>query len=512
MRITPYDLPTALLVGLLTLLCLPLAVRAQGNAPDIPSVYDTTPAPVDIPAADLLARVEKVKNGLFFCEDYPAFGKVDIEFDGFLIPNGAYATVHCTWAKLVSRQGKNIMRAPTAKEKEEAVYVIGSVSRIYMTDRKQEPAYAEGKANLRVPCKFSRVEFTAAEGGVTKQAGKFAVTLNYCRNNRASLRIQAPEKDEPIIVIRDKTGDRLDEDEWSRWQNGQIWNVDYTMKGLIEKIEVFIPIEYVSTIVAVIAGTAPDIMAASRNNTVPVAKYARYMPEPAPVATETLDLEALKAQTKMALQRCCDYNNFNAPELVITLPPILNSAFAKIDCGEPKLFDPDGKTVPYRLIEQPSAQHQSRNIRQFWGEKSGWAEFMRATGTVRIRYPASFKVVTVTKAQPRAGAVAVNFSGALLKIAGIDGIVSANFHLQDRMTLVRAYNGAGLPLKRIESYSGSSFNNNVNWQHFAFWGNPTEARVFTVANWLTLEFPLDDMPMPAKLPDTQRGKKPEGYL
>ena len=121
-------------------------------------------------------------------------------------------------------------------------------------------------------------------------------------------------------------------------------------------------------------------------------------------------------------------------------------------------------------------------------------------------------VVTVTKAQPRAGALAVNFSGALLKIVGIDDLFSANFGLQDRLTLVRAYSGAGLPLKRIESYSGSSWGSNVNWQHFAFWGNPTEARILIVADWLTLDIPLDDLPMPAALPDSQRGKKPEGYL
>jgi len=505
-------MPAALLVSLFALLCLPSAARAQGNAPNIPSVYDSTPAPVDTPAAEVLARVEKMKNGLFFCEDYPAFGKVDIEFDGFLVPNGAYATVNCTWAKLVSRQGNNIMRAPTAEEKEEAGYAMNAVSRIYMTDGKQEPAYAEGKAHLRIPCTFSRVAFTAAEAGVTKQAGKFAVTLNSCRFNRASLRVQAPEKEEPIIIIRDRTGGRLDEEEWSSWQNGTTHNVEYTLQGLIETIEVLIPIEYAATTVAVVAGTAPDIMAASRNNTVPVAKYPRFMPEPTPAATATLDLAAVTAQTKAALQRCSDYSNFNAPELIITLPSVLNSAFAKIECGEPKLVDAAGKPVPYRLVEQPAARYQSRNIRQFWGEKNGWAEFTRATGTVRIRYPASFNVVTVTKAQPRAGALAVNFSGALLKIVGIDDLFSANFGLQDRLTLVRAYSGAGLPLKRIESYSGSSWGSNVNWQHFAFWGNPTEARILIVADWLTLDIPLDDLPMPAALPDSQRGKKPEGYL
>ncbi|HOS42509.1 MAG TPA: hypothetical protein PK794_02355, partial [Armatimonadota bacterium] len=67
MRVTPHVMPAALLVSLFALLCLPSAARAQGNAPNIPSVYDSTPAPVDTPAAEVLARVEKMKNGLFFC-------------------------------------------------------------------------------------------------------------------------------------------------------------------------------------------------------------------------------------------------------------------------------------------------------------------------------------------------------------------------------------------------------------------------------------------------------------
>lgn len=455
-----------LLAGMLCLLSAAFAAE-----------YNLTPAPVNADPAEVVTKLNTLKNSLFFLGHM--FDSARVEFDAYLIPNGSYATLDYKWAKLISTTGKNILRVPTAKEKAEGE-LFNAGPEIYTADRKADVSHAEGKVTVRVPCVFARVEFAANEVGVTKTADPITVTLEECKGSAAGLTLKGLGEEEPIIILRDATGGSLQMNEISYSDQGEHRNMDFRMQGTIAKIEVYYPIGFAASLLNIVVPAEPEVF----DEDAPIVETARYLPPSATVEGATLDENTLKAQATLALR----YDGDGIPELVLNMPHVLNSAFARVDFGKPKTVDAGGKDVTFHPEIGKYREALFMDGIRFNGPPQG---FTRASGSVKLRYPGTVKTVVLTTAKPREGNISARFLGAKVAVAGLPEMVydENGFSFSDP-ELVRAYDATGHELQKL-NFSGNEYKNNVDWTLKAFWGTPTEVRITVVENWLTLTLPYD---------------------
>lgn len=484
---------------------------------EVLSRYDPTPTPVNISKDQFDSMLQSVKNNLFFLGHHSrAHENVGIEFDGFLIPNGIFAEVKAEWVSVVNADGLNILREPTAEEKEWDARFGRQPGRdkLYLLDSETKPIYAEGKVQITVPIRFAHVVFDASDVGKSRQSPPLTATLLRLENDLVSLKIKGvPEKVRPVLVLRDETGDRLKVDSTttrrSLQDNGPTLVCSRAF-GRIAKVELFLPIEFASSTLTVQATSEPETFG---DNAWQV-KVPRYMPDPGMPDFVAMDLTTLKAETEVVAQRTYAMIGFNTPEISVRLPRVDNSAFAHVEFGEPELFCAEGNSIDYWL-ERGGYDHEtfSAEIR-FRAEEGGRPifrvngeckiiEFARAVGTVNIRYPARLKVVTLTTEHAESGDLEVQFHGPKVMIRGMDNLPFRPF-LPYSLTALRAYDNTGCRLKKL-NFSGNIIENNINWKLAGFWGEVKELRIVTVEEWIELEVPFDLPPAP-ELPESQRGR------
>ena len=122
-RITTITILTILIigasVGLVIFQKINKALAVTPSTGKVVSQYNSSPIPVNISEDEFNTKLKTIKNSLFFIHNYTSFNKVDLQVDKFLLPNANYAEINYTWKKVVNIDGKDIMRPPTPKEKEE---------------------------------------------------------------------------------------------------------------------------------------------------------------------------------------------------------------------------------------------------------------------------------------------------------------------------------------------------------------------------------------------------------
>jgi len=87
----------------------------------------------------------------------------------------------------------------------------------------------------------------------------------------------------------------------------------------------------------------------------------------------------------------------------------------------------------------------------------------------------------------------VQFHGPNIWIRGLDSQLNDNLmasSLPDDLAEIRAYDGTGHQLERREN-NDPALQCDAPWKKYAFWGVPTEIRIFTADSWSTLDIPFD---------------------
>ena len=470
-----------------------LGIDMHPSVGTVASKYDATPAPVDIDSRILTGDVLGMENSLYFLGPSGKDGKFEVEYDSFVLPNGAYAHPDITWTKLMNTSGANILRAPTAQEKKNDVTF--SQVHIYATDKVSKPDYAEGNVHLLVPCQFAHVTFLASEANHKRSSGPLSVTLATCKNDLIALKIKGVAKSEDaIIVLRDSTGGRLQEAESERDQ-GSNGTAILKAQGTIAKVEIFYPTAFADNTFTTLASSEP----ASFNVDPIVVKSSRYVKSGIPASAAMLDETAIKAQTSILAGRNDALCGFNDPEIMIKLPANLNSAYSEVDFGKPVLHGANGEMVNYTVQNNGTYDQDSSstNIEFTASDAKQTLTFAHATGSVHLRYPAQMREVRMTPSSSRSGALLVHFQGAKIVVDDVDSALEdAGTFLPDDLALVRAYDASGRQLKPL-NYHSSCVQGGEGSYGYAFWGKPAVVRVYAVDRWITLDLPFD-LP-PAKL-------------
>ncbi len=454
---------------------------AQGQ---VVSEYNDAPAPANVGGDKIRQKIQGVKNSLFFLNHFVFFGKVEVDFDSFLLPNSGYAKVNATWTQLLGEGKKNILRQPTAKEKADDGKMSSQPLHIYVTDKDAVPMQAQGSVQLHIPCKFSQVTFMPRDTKVTRKDARLSATLESCRNDVAELKLQGiSESDQEVLVFRDVTGGRLQTTASESMTMHGVKTITTKTSGIIDKIEVYLPVEFVDSRFDVQATAEPTTIGSDNIE----AQYPRYVAESAPLKSESLDPATLKSRTQVFAKRSEAMIGENTPEVVVALPRVLNSAYATIDFGTPKLLNSAGGVVPYELENGGfDSKAFSAEVRFTTKGKNQPVKFAHAVGTVHLKYPVKVSLVSLTSAQPAHGVLKAAFHGAKVTLAGYDGSLEMNSFLPDAITLLRAYDASGRQLKKL-NYSGFA----ANSREYAFWGHPVELRVVQVDQWQTLDIPFD---------------------
>jgi len=458
----------------------------------IPSEYDLTPAPVAVNETALTAQLARDKNSLFSLTQFR--DEMKVEFDDFLVPNGGYAVIDCNWTKLFSTKGADVLRAPTATEqkKDDLARHFHRLVPLHVSDKQSKVAYAEGTATLTIPSQFVSAAFAATEVKTGKTAGKYTITLQRCDNNLVVVQIMGLGKDEePVFVLRDRTGGRLQVTESN---DNNLAGLKKTMlaKGIVARVEVYLATAVVNTTLPVIASCEPDTMGTDR---IPM-KAPRYAKPELDLKAAAIDLLALKAQTRVIAGRTDALFGYNTPDIKLQLPHLANSCYAGIKFGPATLVSKTGKPVKYELEQVGfTCDDCSYAIRFTNPGTEVPVEFARATGKITVKYPADVKVVTLTPAQPAAGNIKVNFNGMKISLCGIDEKLDANAFLPTNLAAIRAFDDSGRQLQQL-NYSGSRTADDVTWNEMAFWGQPTVVRVVVIDKWLPMDLPYDLPPLP----------------
>lgn len=496
----------ALLAGVL----LPQLAMAEEKASAVPaeivSLYDPEPAPKSLTAKELDVRLDEVKASLCFL-GFWFDGRVAIEVDSFLIPNGNLARITTEWTGVFTQAGNNILRAPTeAEQAENKRFSRGACPKLFLTDTKSIPVSARGTMNLTVPVKFESVSFTAADAGQSRQSPAFSVSLETCKGDVARFQVKgiSTSVDNVRLVFRDQTGQRIRPGLVSCSRLLGTLNFQVQAKGRIASLEIFVPTETVSRSIPVCATSAPVVPKpdlandARKQEDVPVKAAApRYL---VPVA-KPVYVEMDEAKTKVSIEVLAGFSSSfvnKSPRLVIILPPVANSAKAKIDFGKPELFDAQKRQVNYAAengFSMPAPFTFEKDLNPPNGGR-GALDFVRAAGKVKIRYPARIRQIILTADHPEADGAKALFAGAKVSVErAIDNPETRSSEMREFE--IYGCDATGRELK-MTGFASLSSNAVKETRSIMFWGEPKEVRIFVVEKWLELEIPYDLIPTPLK--------------
>jgi len=121
----------------------------------VPSRYDSAPVPVNINKHEFETVLQSLRDNILFLT-FHFRDTIKTEFDSFLIANGTFAKTEIEWEKVIGANSHNILREATAKEKDKDGMFNkkpGQV-KLYLSDSKTKPLYAEGKMHITVPIRF----------------------------------------------------------------------------------------------------------------------------------------------------------------------------------------------------------------------------------------------------------------------------------------------------------------------------------------------------------------------
>ena len=492
---------------------------------------DEVPAPLDLTPEALGKLVERLGKSFFFGM---RMGRhLTVEGDLSFFPSLADGTLDVQWSRVVGAGGRNVLGKPSKEEAAElarfaprslswskdGLHTEATLPLLVEADR-AALAKAEGKAKLKVPLTYERLELPCTNGAKVEGGGQTA-TVKRCEND--FLQVDWTGKEEPVVVIRDAAGRRLAAGPTTSMpllkggrtplelEYGDLpitiegKRMSFNVHGKVASAVLALPRGLTERSVTVAATPEPVVEGETRPVKVP-APRALWEPK-AGTGLVTTTPAAVRSGTRIVAARTYAMVDYNQPKVEVRLPRTDNSLYATMEFAEATLVGQNGKTVPHRQesvwVMWPGLNDEVRFASES-GE--GIVEFARARGTVKIRYPVAMRSVTLTKAAPTSGALKAEFRGARVAITGEatdEPRLSTPTGAPHAFDLVRAYDKNGERLRKVGSETWSD-----DRHLLAFWGEPVEVRLVQADQWEELELPYDLPPAPL-LPADKAGTKPD---
>jgi hypothetical protein len=457
-----------------------------------------------------------------------------IEGDLSFFPALAEGKLDVQWTKVVGPKGRNLLaplsKAEAAEAAERARAGFGSLSwsrdglrseaQLTLSVDAERPGLvrAEGKAKLKVPLTYVRLELPCKAGATAAAEGRTA-TIRRCEGD--FLELEWSSQDEPVLVVRNAAGQRLGcagSNSLPVFTGGRtLLDLAYgdlpvkvqgvrlscDVKGKVASVLLAVPRDLAEKAVAVTATPEPVV---DGERPFKVAAPRTLWDPPVSLGLKTTTAAAVKAGVRIQAARTYAMSDYNQPKVLVSLPRLDNSLYATIEFPEATLLDRGGKPVGHRedsiWVQWPDLANEVRFSPES-GE--GQVEFARARGTVKIRYPVAMRVVTLTRAAPAAEGLKAQFKGTRVIIIGestAEPELKAPSFAPHAFDLVRAYDASGERVRQL------GWEERQDDRHLlAYWGEPSEVRVLVADRWEELELPYDLPPAPL-LPAGGEGLKP----
>jgi hypothetical protein len=220
----------------------------------------------------------------------------------------------------------------------------------------------------------------------------------------------------------------------------------------------------------------------------------RYMFGATPPRLARFTPDSLRAGVAVMSSRADSWIGYNDPEVRLVLPDSDNSAYAVVEFSEPSVVSRRGKAVKHQVEQSPfDPDSSSLRIRFRTPSGKGTVGFAHAVGTATVRYPLSFRTVTVRKAKNKKTS-GVRFDGPF--VTWDTAIVKISDPAPDsRISPVRAYDIGGRRLGRHD-HTAASTSKGREYLTAAFWGQVAEVQFDVVERWATLNISYDVVPAP----------------
>lgn len=432
--------------------------------------------PVSTSKNDFSARLISVKDSLFFIDSSCIDGRVIVQFDDFLLPNAKYAKLTFNWSKLLNTDNLNIIRPPTEKElKEDTAHQAYG---IYCKHDKAFLDSAVGTVQMRVPLAFAHVSFGAKDLNIQRQDGRLSTTMVNWEDGSVDLKFQGKVAiDDLVFIAYDALGTEVEKAEVRQNEDdASVYSVSFW--GSIVRLDVYLGTEHLTGSYDIVASSPPDVFGKEAG---PV-KVTRYAVDGPALKSGDFTPETLKAQVKVtAVSETTSEEN--CPIVRLSLPQVLNSAYAMVDFGMPQLTDAKGNAVAYDPSYSYFDLARFTSDVQFTETKT---PFAFATGSMKVRYPLKLTETILTIQQPTSGNLTAQFNGPIVKVKV--PYLDKSYDLPEYLRNVRAFDATGRLLMPLER--------DGNDDEYAFWGKPVKVCVLTVDKWVTLDFPYHLPPAP----------------
>jgi len=496
-------------------------------------VLEEVPAPLDLAPEAFAKLLERLGKSYFFGM---RMGRhLTIEGDLSFFPLLAQGTLEVQWTKVLGPGAKNVLGKPSREETTEAAQLArfglrpvawskeglrSEVTLPLVVDAERAALVkAEGKAKLKVPTTFARIELPCTAGAKATTEGRTA-TVRRCENDFLQLDWSGTE--EPDVVIRDASGRRLAAGPSTSlpvFKGGRTpleleyrelpvtiegKRMSFNVHGKVGSVLLVLPKEWTEKTLTVIATPEPTV---DGEKPVKVAAPRALWDPPAGTGLTKITAAAVRSGTRVVAARTYAVVDYNQPKVEVRLPRVDNSLYASMEFPEATLVDASGKPVPHRedsiWVRWPEL---SNEVRFSTESGEGIVELARARGTVKLHFPVAMHTVTLTRAAPVSGALKAEFKGARVTIIG-EGTdeprLSTPSGAPHAFDLVRAFDKNGERLRQIGSESWSD-----DRHLLAFWGEPVEVRLVVADQWEDLELSYD-LPPAQLLPPDKQGMKPD---
>jgi hypothetical protein len=240
---------------------------------------------------------------------------------------------------------------------------------------------------------------------------------------------------------------------------------------------------------AAVLAAAPAALPAQALSRKEIEQALRYDKHPEPVFTR-VNPESLSKSIEIAAGRSYAVFGYNTPSVIVRLPAVDNSAYAKVEFPEAKPLGKDEKVLPHEIEKglYDSDTHTTQ-VRFVAPGRKDLVPLARARGRVKVRYPVAVHT-TAVRNSPQAADLGIAIDGPYVtyseKALGLPE--AAPF---TGIEPLRAYDASGKRLERYEGFQKTEFKNEVSKRTVAFWGPVASVRFDTADSWSDIELPFD---------------------
>lgn len=214
---------------------------------------------------------------------------------------------------------------------------------------------------------------------------------------------------------------------------------------------------------------------------------------------QSLSADALRDAVTVRSSRSYAMFGYNVPEIVVQLPEIDNSVYAKVKFDDPVLENEAGETVEYER-EDGIYDHEthSNEIRMTTPEAEP-VTFAIARGTATVRYPARIRTTRVgAGAVEKLPDLGLAIEGRKVRLNLDDSVPEeASFA---PIKALRAYDGSGRMIEREGGWSGGMVDG-VSYRDFEYRADVASVELDQVEEWIGLSIEYEVRPSPMRAPE-----------